>query len=93
MPQSYIYGSLGSPYLGAAAATQNPASATAGLTMQIPAATQLSHAAALAAATSQFYEYQVSSFFFLFFSFYTFFGWDFRGFFFFFSFFDIDLIS
>lgn len=57
VPQSYIYGSLGSPYLGAAA-TQNPASATAGLTMQIPAATQLSHAAALAAATSQFYEYQ-----------------------------------
>lgn len=55
MPQSYIYGS---PYLGAAAAaTQNPA-----VSMQIPAATQLSHAAALAAATSQFYEYQVSSF-------------------------------
>ncbi|CAG9800241.1 unnamed protein product [Chironomus riparius] len=58
VPQSYIYGSLGSPYLGAAAATQNQQSATAGLTMQIPAATQLSHAAALAAATSQFYEYQ-----------------------------------
>lgn len=55
VPQSYIYGS---PYLGAAAAaTQNPA-ASAGLAMQIPAATQLSHAAALAAATSQFYEYQ-----------------------------------
>lgn len=66
MPQSYIYGSLGAPYLGAAAAAQNPASATAGLAaMQIPAATQLSHAAALAAATSQFYEYQVSLFFFL----------------------------
>lgn len=59
VPQSYIYGS---PYLGAAAATQNPA-ASAGLAMQMPAATQLSHAAALAAATSQFYEYQVSSFF------------------------------
>jgi hypothetical protein len=57
VPQSYIYGS---PYLGAAAATQNQA-ANAGLAMQIPAATQLSHAAALAAATSQFYEYQVSS--------------------------------
>lgn len=57
MPQSYIYGS---PYLGAAA-TQNQA-ASAGLAMQIPAATQLSHAAALAAATSQFYEYQVSPF-------------------------------
>jgi hypothetical protein len=56
VPQSYIYGS---PYLGAAAATQNQA-ASAGLAMQIPAATQLSHAAALAAATSQFYEYQVS---------------------------------
>lgn len=58
MPQSYIYGS---PYLGAAAAaaSQNSA-ATAGLAMQIPAATQLSHAAALAAATNQFYEYQVS---------------------------------
>jgi hypothetical protein len=64
VPQSYIYGSLGAaPYLGAtaAAAAQN----TTGLTMQIPSATQLSHAAALAAATSQFYEYQVSSFFFL----------------------------
>jgi hypothetical protein len=43
----------------AAAASQNPAS-PAGLAMQIPGATQLSHAAALAAATSQFYEYQVS---------------------------------
>ena len=65
MPQSYIYGS---PYLGAAAAaTQNPA-ASAGLAMQIPAATQLSHAAALAAATNQFYEYQVSSW--VFFSFF-----------------------
>lgn len=60
MPQSYIYGSLGtSPYLGATtAAAQN----ATGLTMQIPSATQLSHAAALAAATSQFYEYQVSLF-------------------------------
>ena len=82
MPQSYIYGSLGAPYLGAAAAaaTQNQASTNAGLTMQIPAATQLSHAAALAAATSQFYEYQVSPFFFLFFLLH-FFGWDFRDFF------------
>lgn len=63
MPQSYIYGSLGtSPYLGATtAAAQN----ATGLTMQIPSATQLSHAAALAAATSQFYEYQVSPFFLL----------------------------
>jgi hypothetical protein len=41
----------------AAAATQNPAASNL---MQMPAATQLSHAAALAAATSQFYEYQVS---------------------------------
>jgi hypothetical protein len=89
VPQSYIYGSLGSPYLGAAA-TQNPASATAGLTMQIPAATQLSHAAALAAATSQFYEYQVSSFFFLLFFLLHFFRMGFSWIFFFFSFFDID---
>lgn len=60
MPQSYIYGSLGSPYLGAAA-TQSPSAAQAAANglMQMPAATQLSHAAALAAATSQFYEYQV----------------------------------
>lgn len=67
VPQSYIYGSLGTaPYLGAtAAAAQN----TTGLTMQIPSATQLSHAAALAAATNQFYEYQVSSFSFHFFYF------------------------
>ncbi|KAG5676901.1 hypothetical protein PVAND_006704 [Polypedilum vanderplanki] len=57
VPQSYIYGSLGAPFLGTAA-SQNPAASTAGLAMQIPAATQLSHAAALAAATSQFYEYQ-----------------------------------
>lgn len=42
----------------AAAAAQNPANNQ--LAMQMPAATQLSHAAALAAATSQFYEYQVS---------------------------------
>ena len=64
VPQSYIYGSLGtSPYLGATtAAAQN----ATGLTMQIPSATQLSHAAALAAATSQFYEYQVSPSFFIF---------------------------
>lgn len=50
--------------------------------MQIPAATQLSHAAALAAATSQFYEYQVSrwvftetvfGFYWIFFSFLIFF--------------------
>lgn len=59
MPQSYIYGS---PYLGAAAAATQNQAASAGLAMQIPAATQLSHAAALAAATSQFYEYQVSLF-------------------------------
>ncbi|CAO1341110.1 unnamed protein product [Diamesa serratosioi] len=59
VPQSYIYGSLGSPYLGAAA-TQSPSAAQAAANglMQMPAATQLSHAAALAAATSQFYEYQ-----------------------------------
>lgn len=57
MPQSYIYGS---PYLGAAAAASQNQANSAGLAMQIPAATQLSHAAALAAATSQFYEYQVS---------------------------------
>lgn len=50
MPQSYVYGS---PYLGAA----NAAAATG--MMPIPA-TQLSHAAAIAAATTQFYEYQVS---------------------------------
>lgn len=50
LPQSYMYGS---PYLGAATTAS-----TAGL-MPIPA-TQLSHAAAIAAATNQFYEYQVS---------------------------------
>lgn len=49
MPQSYVYGS---PYLGANAAATGM--------VPIPA-TQLSHAAAIAAATSQFYEYQVSS--------------------------------
>lgn len=59
VPQSFIYGS---PYLGAAAATQTNQTTQAGLTMQIPAAAQLSHAAAIAAATSQFYEYQVSFF-------------------------------
>lgn len=56
VPQSFIYGS---PYLGAAAATQSNQNTQAGLAMQIPAAAhQLSHAAAIAAATSQFYEYQ-----------------------------------
>lgn len=51
----YIYGS---PYLGAAAAANSQA---AGL---VPIqATQLTQAAALAAATNQFYEYQVSTFF------------------------------
>lgn len=50
MPQSYVYGS---PYLGAATTAS-----AAGL-VSIPA-TQLSHAAAIAAATNQFYEYQVS---------------------------------
>lgn len=68
VPQSFIYGS---PYLGAAAATQSNQNTQAGLAMQIPAAAhQLSHAAAIAAATSQFYEYQVSSSFF----FHTLFG-------------------
>ena len=53
MPSPYIYGS---PYLGAAAAAAN--TTAAGL---VPIqATQLSQAAALAAATNQFYEYQVS---------------------------------
>uniref|UniRef100_A0A7G3AVJ5 Putative rna-binding protein 38-like isoform 1 n=1 Tax=Lutzomyia longipalpis TaxID=7200 RepID=A0A7G3AVJ5_LUTLO len=46
VPPSYVYGA---PYLGTSATT-------AGL-MPLPA-TQLSHAAAIAAATSQFYEYQ-----------------------------------
>lgn len=46
MPPSYVYGA---PYL-------NTGAATTGL---VPLqATQLSHAAAIAAATSQFYEYQ-----------------------------------
>lgn len=49
---SYVYGS---PYLGAA--TSASASAAGLVPIQ---ATQLSHAAALAAATNQFYEYQVS---------------------------------
>lgn len=49
MPPSYVYGT---PYLGTSAAA-----ASAGL-VQLPAATQLSHAAAIAAATNQFYEYQ-----------------------------------
>lgn len=51
VPQSYVYGS---PYLGAATTAS-----AAGL-VPIPA-TQLSHAAAIAAATNQFYEYQVSA--------------------------------
>ncbi|XP_055627007.1 RNA-binding protein 24-B-like isoform X1 [Toxorhynchites rutilus septentrionalis] len=51
VPQSYIYGT---PYLGAAAGQTG--AAASGL-VQIPA-TQLSHAAAIAAATNQFYEYQ-----------------------------------
>lgn len=49
--QSYFYGT---PYLGTTAGTTG--GAASGL-MQIPAS-QLSHAAAIAAATSQFYEYQ-----------------------------------
>lgn len=46
MPPSYVYGS---PYLNAGAGT------TGLVPLQ---ATQLSHAAAIAAATNQFYEYQ-----------------------------------
>lgn len=53
VPPSYIYGT---PYLGTAAGSTGAAAAASGL-MPIPA-TQLSHAAAIAAATSQFYEYQ-----------------------------------
>ncbi|XP_058464792.1 RNA-binding protein 24-B-like [Malaya genurostris] len=53
VPQSYIYGA---PYLGTAAGSTGAAAAASGL-VPIPA-TQLSHAAAIAAATSQFYEYQ-----------------------------------
>lgn len=49
VPQSYVYGS---PYLGA--------TTTAGTGLVPIQATQLSHAAAIAAATNQFYEYQVS---------------------------------
>ena len=76
----YIYGA---PYLGTTAAvSQNAANLG---TMQIPSATQLSHAAALAAATNQFYEYQVSSFSIFFIFLYG--WWDFLGFL--FSFFDI----
>lgn len=52
--QSYFYGT---PYLGTTAGTTGAAAAAASGLMQIPA-TQLSHAAAIAAATSQFYEYQ-----------------------------------
>lgn len=50
VPQSYVYGS---PYLQGA----TTASAAGLVPIQ---ATQLSHAAAIAAATNQFYEYQVS---------------------------------
>lgn len=53
--QSYFYGT---PYLGTTAGTTGAAAAAASGLMPIPA-TQLSHAAAIAAATSQFYEYQV----------------------------------
>ncbi|XP_058130130.1 RNA-binding protein 24-like [Anopheles ziemanni] len=52
VPPSYIYGT---PYLGTAAGSTGAGSAS-GL-VPIPA-TQLSHAAAIAAATNQFYEYQ-----------------------------------
>lgn len=52
VPPSYIYGT---PYLGTATGSTGAASAS-GL-VPIPA-TQLSHAAAIAAATNQFYEYQ-----------------------------------
>lgn len=54
LPQSYIYGS---PYMGAA--PTQPTSATGLVQNTMMPATQLSHAAAIAAATSQFYEYQV----------------------------------
>lgn len=53
VPPSYIYGT---PYLGSAGGSTGAGTAS-GL-VPIPA-TQLSHAAAIAAATSQFYEYQV----------------------------------
>lgn len=49
MPQSYVYGS---PYLGAATTAS-----AAGL-VSIP--TAASHAAAIAAATNQFYEYHAT---------------------------------
>uniref|UniRef100_A0A182FB93 Uncharacterized protein n=1 Tax=Anopheles albimanus TaxID=7167 RepID=A0A182FB93_ANOAL len=52
VPPSYIYGT---PYLGSAGGSTGAGTAS-GL-VPIPA-TQLSHAAAIAAATSQFYEYQ-----------------------------------
>lgn len=53
---SYIYGT---PYLGTTTAGAATAGATTGYPgLPIPA-TQLSHAAAIAAATNQFYEYQV----------------------------------
>lgn len=51
VPQSYVYGS---PYLGAA----TTASAAGLVPISGIPATQLSHAAAIAAATNQFYEYQ-----------------------------------
>ncbi|XP_058054228.1 RNA-binding protein 24-B-like [Anopheles bellator] len=53
VPPSYIYGA---PYLGTAGGSTGATGAASGL-VPIPA-TQLSHAAAIAAATSQFYEYQ-----------------------------------
>ena len=57
MPPSYVYGS---PYLGATAASSAAANQSAAAAGLVPIqATQLSHAAAIAAATNQFYEYQV----------------------------------
>uniref|UniRef100_A0A182WE29 Uncharacterized protein n=1 Tax=Anopheles minimus TaxID=112268 RepID=A0A182WE29_9DIPT len=53
VPPSYIYGT---PYLGTAGGSTGAGATASGL-VPIPA-TQLSHAAAIAAATSQFYEYQ-----------------------------------
>ncbi|XP_053688008.1 RNA-binding protein 24-B-like [Sabethes cyaneus] len=54
VPPSYIYGA---PYFGSTAAAGTTGAAAASGLVPIPA-TQLSHAAAIAAATSQFYEYQ-----------------------------------
>jgi hypothetical protein len=58
LSQSYIYGS---PYTLGAAAAQTPTAANLANAASGPflPATQLSHAAAIAAATNQFYEYQV----------------------------------